>query len=162
MRYGLAAVVFAGISVVAERTLRIARRDLPLIAAAALAIFANQVCFIYAVKTSTASVVALVLGATPIFAALLGLSLGTERLSRRFWLGAAISFAGVGLVAAGSGGLSGDLGGILLAIATAATWAVVLRRDRSVDAALLAVADQCGRARARLGRARVRRVRADA
>jgi drug/metabolite transporter (DMT)-like permease len=37
---------------------------------------------------------------------------------------AAVSFAGVGLVAAGSGGqLSGDLGGILLAVATAATWA---------------------------------------
>ena len=125
VRYGLAAAVFAGISLVAERTMRIARRDLPLVAAAALALFANQVCFIYAVKTSTASVVALVLGATPIFAALLGLALGTERLSRRFWLGAAISFAGVGLVAAGSGGrLSGDLGGILLAIATAATWAV--------------------------------------
>ena len=125
VRYALAALVFAGISLVAERTLRIARRDFPLIAAAALAIFANQVCFIYAVKTSTASVVALVLGATPIFAALLGLALHTERLSRRFWLGAAISFAGVGLVAAGSGGhLSGDLGGILLAIATAATWAV--------------------------------------
>lgn len=125
VRYALAAVLFAVISLVAERSLRIARRDFPLIAVAALAIFANQVCFIYAVKTSTASVVALVLGATPIFAALLGLSLGTERLSRRFWLGAVISFAGVGLVAAGSGGnLSGDLGGILLAIATAATWAV--------------------------------------
>ena len=73
---------------------------------AALSIFANQLCFVYAVKTSTASVVALVLGATPIFAALLGLVLGTERLSRSFWLGAAVSFAGVGLVAAGSEGSS--------------------------------------------------------
>jgi drug/metabolite transporter (DMT)-like permease len=125
VRYGLAAVVFAGISLVAERTMRIARRDLPLVGVAALALFSNQLCFVYAVKTSTASVVALVLGATPIFAALLGLVLGTEYPSRRFWLGAAISFAGVGLVAAGSGGqLSGGLGGILLAIATAATWAV--------------------------------------
>ena len=124
VRYGTAAAVFAGISLVAERTMRISRRDLLFVGAAALSIFANQVCFIYAVKTSTASVVAIVLGATPIFAALLGLVLGTERLSRSFWLGAAVSFAGVGLVAAGSSGeLSGGLGGILLAIATAATWA---------------------------------------
>lgn len=124
VRYGTGAVVFAAITLVVERTMRIARRDLPLVGAAALSIFANQVCFIYAVKTSTASIVAIVLGATPIFAALLGLVLGTERLSRGFWLGAAVSFAGVGLVAAGSSGdLSGGLGGILLAIATAATWA---------------------------------------
>ena len=124
VRYGAAAVVFVAISLIAERTMRIARRDLPLVAAAALSIFVNQVCFIYAVKTSTASIVAIVLGATPIFAALLGHVLGTEHLSRSFWLGAAVSFAGVGLVAAGSSGeLSGSLGGILLAIAAAATWA---------------------------------------
>jgi len=124
VRYGLAAAVFAAITIVAERAVRIARRDLPLVGAAALAILTNQICFVYAIKTTTASVVALVLGATPIFAALLGLALKTESLSRRFWLGATISFGGVALVAAGSGGqLSGDLGGILLAILTAATWA---------------------------------------
>src|SRR5206468_3093528 len=54
VRYGFGAVVFAGISLAAERTMRIARRDLPIVGAAALAIFANQVCFIYAVKTTTA------------------------------------------------------------------------------------------------------------
>ena len=124
VRYGLAAVVFAAITIGAERTLKIARRDLPLVGAAALAILVNQICFVYAIKTTTASVVALVLGATPIFAALLGLALKTESLSRRFWIGAAVSFGGVALVAAGSGGqLSGDLGGVLLAILTAATWA---------------------------------------
>ncbi len=124
VRYGLAAAVFAGITFAAERTLRIARRDLKAVVAAALAIFGNQVCFVYALKQTTASVVALVLGATPIFAALLGLVLKTERLSRRFWIGAVISFAGVALVAIGEGGkVSGGLGGIMLAIATAATWA---------------------------------------
>ena len=124
VRYGLAAAVFAAITIVAERAVRIARRDLPLVGAAALAILTNQICFVYAIKTTTASVVALVLGATPIFAALLGLAFKTESLSRRFWLGATISFGGVALVAAGSSGqLSGDLGGILLAILTAATWA---------------------------------------
>ncbi len=124
LRYGLAAAIFLAVTAAAERALRIARRDLPLVAAAALAIWANQLCFVYALHRTTASVVGLVLGATPIFAALIGLTLGLERLSRRFWLGASISFLGVGLVAAGAGGqLSGDLGGILLAVGTAATWA---------------------------------------
>lgn len=123
-RYGTAALIFIGITLVVERSVRIARRDLPLVGAAALAVFLNQLAFVYAVKTTTASVVAIVLGATPIFAALLGLALRTESVSRRFWLGAAISFGGVGLVAAGAGGqLSGNLGGVLLGICTAATWA---------------------------------------
>ena len=54
---------------------------------------------------------------------MIGLVLGLERLSRRFWIAAAISFAGVGLVALGSGEVSGDRRGVLLGIATAATWA---------------------------------------
>ena len=76
---------------------------------AALFIFLNQLAFVYALDTTSASTIALLLGATPAFAALIGLALGLERLSRRFWIAAAISFAGVGLVALGSGGdVSGD------------------------------------------------------
>jgi drug/metabolite transporter (DMT)-like permease len=123
-RYGVAAAIFVGITLVGERSIRIARRDLPLVGAAALAVFLNQLAFVYALKTTTASVIGIVLGATPIFAALLGLALRTESLSSRFWLGAAVSFGGVGLVAAGaSGKVSGDLGGVLLGVCTAATWA---------------------------------------
>jgi drug/metabolite transporter (DMT)-like permease len=50
---------------------------------------------------------------------------GLERLSVRFWTAALVTFAGVALVALGSGGgLSSDLGGVLLSVALAATWAV--------------------------------------
>ena len=123
-RYGLATAIFVGIVLVGERTLRIARRDLPLALLAALFIFLNQLSFVYALDRTSASTIALVLGATPAFAALIGLTLGLERLSRKFWVAAAISFAGVGLVALGSGGdVSGDRLGILLGVATAATWA---------------------------------------
>ena len=152
VRYGAAAVIFAAITIVAERTLRIARRDLPLVGVAALALFANQLCFVYAVKTSTASVVALVLGATPIFAALLGLALGTERLSRRFWLGAAISFSGVGLVAAGSGGHLRRSRRHPARRRHRRHLGRLLGRDHAADAPLLALAHQLDRARTRLGR----------
>ena len=124
VRYGLAALVFACLTLVSERALRVPRRDLPLIAGAALALWLNQIGFVYALKTTSASIVALILGATPIFAALLSETLRTERLSERFWIGAIVSFAGVGLVALGAGSeISGDLGGVLLGVATAATWA---------------------------------------
>jgi drug/metabolite transporter (DMT)-like permease len=124
VRYGLASAIFVGIVLVGERTLRIARRDLPLAGVAALFIFLNQLAFVYALDRTSASTIALILGATPAFAALIGLVLGLERLSRKFWVAAGISFAGVGLVALGSGGeVSGDHVGILLGLATAATWA---------------------------------------
>jgi len=124
VRYGLAASIFVVLTLVAERSLRIARHDLVLIVAAAVVVWVNQIGFVYALKTTSASVIALILAATPIFAALFALALGIERLPRRFWVGAALSFAGVGLVALGAAGaLRGDLGGIMLGIVTAATWA---------------------------------------
>ena len=123
VRYGLAAAIFVAIAVLAERTLRIARRDLGLVGLAALALYLNQIAFVYALDTTSASTIALLLGATPIFAALIGLGLGLERMSRRFWGASVVSFAGVGLVAAGAGEVSATRLGLLLGILTAATWA---------------------------------------
>ena len=124
VRYGAASLIFLVIAVVAERTLRIRRTDVLLVGAAAVCLWLNQLSFVYALEKTSASTIALILGATPIFAALIGLAFGLERLSRRFWLAAAVSFAGVGLVASGSGaGLTGDARGTALGIATAATWA---------------------------------------
>jgi drug/metabolite transporter (DMT)-like permease len=124
VRYGTAALIFVGIALVSERTLRLRRSDLGLVALAALCLWLNQLSFVYALEKTSASTIALILGATPIFAALIGIAFGLERLSRKFWVAATISFAGVGLVAAGApGGFSGDLRGNLLGIATAATWA---------------------------------------
>ena len=125
VRYGCATLIFLAIALVAERTLRIRRSDLGLVVLAALCLWLNQLSFVYALEQTSASTIALILGATPIFAALIGIPFGLERaLSRRFWLAAVISFAGVGLVAAGSAsGLGGDLRGTALGIATAATWA---------------------------------------
>jgi len=124
VRYGAASLIFLGIALVAERTLRVRRSDLLLVGAAAACLWLNQLSFVYALEQTSASTIALILGATPIFAALIGLAFGLERLSGKFWLAAAVSFAGVGFVASGSGGgLTGDVRGTLLGISTAATWA---------------------------------------
>ena len=64
-------------------------------------IFLNQVCFVYGVKLAHASTVALLLGTTPIFIGLISLALGLEHLARAFWIGAAITFGGVALIALG-------------------------------------------------------------
>ena len=124
VRYGLAAAIFVGLTLLAERSLHVERRHLPLIGLAVVALWLNQMSFVFALDRTTASTIGLLLGAIPIFAALLGLALGTERPTRRFWLAAAISFVGVALVAVGSGSeVSGGAVGILLGLSTGATWA---------------------------------------
>jgi drug/metabolite transporter (DMT)-like permease len=124
VRYGLAAAIFVALTLVAERALRVERRHLGLIALATAALALNQLSFVLALDRTTASTIGLLLGAIPIFAALLGLVVGTETPTGRFWLGAAVSFVGVAFVGAGSGSdVSGSRVGIVLGLATAATWA---------------------------------------
>jgi drug/metabolite transporter (DMT)-like permease len=123
-RYALAGVIFVALTLVAERTLRIERRHASVLLAAAVLLWLNQVCFVLALDATNASTIGLLIGTIPLFAALLGLALGRERLTSRFWAAAGISSVGVALVAVGSAGdVSGGSGGILLGLATAATWA---------------------------------------
>lgn len=125
VRYGLAMTVFAAIGLAAERSLRMGRRDLALALAAALVLYVNQIAFVYALRTTSASVIALILASAPIVAAVVGFVLGSETLHRRFWAGAALSFAGVAIVAGATGGaLTGSFGGVLLGLLAAATFAV--------------------------------------
>jgi len=123
IRYFLAIVLFWVFTWWRERSLRIERADWWLVALAGLCIFVNQVCFVYAVDLSTASTVALLLGATPVFMGLIAIALRLGRLQGTFWLGAAVTFAGVALIAVAGGTISGSLGGNLLGIGTAFSWA---------------------------------------
>ena len=125
VRFALGAALFSGVTYAREQTLGVRRADLVLLlAAAALGICLNQLSFTYSVRLTNAATVALVFGTLPIFVALISRVFRLERLRLRHWLATAISFSGVALVAAGaSTGLSGDLGGILLALAAALTWA---------------------------------------
>jgi len=125
VRYGIATIIFTWFTYGAEGSFHVKRRHLWLVVlAAALGIWLNQVAYVYALTYSSAATIALILGATPIFAALIASAIGLERLHTRFWIAAAVSFAGVGLIALGkSSGVSGNLKGDALGVATAATWA---------------------------------------
>ncbi len=127
LRYSAGALLFSALTFRLERSYRVGgRRDLGLLLlAAAVGIVLNQVSYVYSVKLTNATTVALILGSTPIFAALGAFAVGLERATARFWTAATASFAGVALVAAGgsAGSVSFDVVGDLLAVATAATWA---------------------------------------
>jgi drug/metabolite transporter (DMT)-like permease len=125
LRFGAASAILGGIAYGRERTLSLRRRDVVFLGSAALiGITLNQVTFVYAVKLTTATTVALLFGTLPVMAGLFAFALGIERLSSRFWFAAALAIGGAALVALGSGGgLSGHLWGDLLALAATITWA---------------------------------------
>jgi drug/metabolite transporter (DMT)-like permease len=123
IRYIVAISLFWGFTYWRERSFRIARDDLWLVGLAALMIFLNQLCFVYGVKLAHASTVALLLGTTPIFIGLISLVLGLEHLPSAFWIGAAVTFGGVALIAVAAGSVGSSLDGTLISIGTALTWA---------------------------------------
>jgi drug/metabolite transporter (DMT)-like permease len=126
IRYGLATLAFVAITLALEHSLRVhGRRSVGQVGLAIVALFLNQICFVYALEFTTATTVSLLIGTMPIIAGLLGTVFGLEHVPPRFWLAAGVSGAGVALVALGSGGdVSGDLRGILLALGMVATWSV--------------------------------------
>ncbi len=126
LRWGIAGITLVVLARLRGHHLRLGRRDLGVVAAASVAgIAINQVAFSYSLKLSSAATVALVFGTLPIFVSLVAHLSGIERLHRRHWVATGVSFAGVILVAEGArGGLTANLGGILLALVTTSTFAV--------------------------------------
>ena len=107
-----------------ERSFRIARADWIYVGIAAVAIFLNQLCFVYSLEFAKASTVSLLFASCPMFIGLFAIVFQHVQLQRSFWIGAALTFAGVALIAAGAGGgLVSGWKGDLLAIALAITWA---------------------------------------
>jgi drug/metabolite transporter (DMT)-like permease len=122
IRYAAATALFWVFTYSRERSFRISVRDLRYVAIAAAAVYFNQLCFVYSVDKTSAATVTLFLGATPIFIGVIASVIGLERLGRGFWIATAVSIVGVGFVASGSGGFSGNVVGDGLAVLTAATW----------------------------------------
>lgn len=122
-RYLVAALLALAVVALLERSLHVGRRDLGIIVAAALLLYLNQLAFVTAIKLTSASTVALILGASPAFTGIFATVARLSRQTRAFWWSAALSFAGVALIAAGGGAVSTNLIGDLLAVSCAATWA---------------------------------------
>jgi drug/metabolite transporter (DMT)-like permease len=123
LRFAAAALVVSAIAIGLEGSLRFEPRHAFLLGVASVVgIYLNSISFVYSVDLTSASTVALIFGSLPIVTALIAFALGVERLHRRFWVAAALSFAGVALVAAGGSGVSGNLGGNLLALVATVTW----------------------------------------
>jgi drug/metabolite transporter (DMT)-like permease len=124
-RFAGATLVFGGLTYARERSVSLARRDLIALGfAAMIGIFLNQLAFVYAIKLTTATTVALLFGTLPVMTGIFAFFLGIERLGSRFWLAAALACCGAALVALGSGGgVSAQLWGDLLGLAASATWA---------------------------------------
>ncbi len=106
-----------------EGSLRLPRFALSWVAVAALLGFANQLCFVYAVRLSTAATVGMMLGTVPILTALMAAALGFGPVSRRLAVAAAVSFAGVALVTSQAGEINATAAGVALAFLTALSWA---------------------------------------
>jgi drug/metabolite transporter (DMT)-like permease len=125
LRFGGAALLFGGLTWIRERSFWLRRRDLwILVPAALIGIFLNQLSFVYAIKLTTATTVALLFGTLPVLTGLFAFALGIERLGSRFWVAAVLAFGGAAMVAlGGGGGVSGQLWGDLLGFAASATWA---------------------------------------
>jgi len=123
-RYVTAAVIFGALTLVLERSLRMGRRDLAVLAGSGVVLCLNQLGFIYALHFTTASTVALMFGTLPIFTVMIATVTGVERATPQFLLAGLVSVAGVALVVAGAGGsLSANLKGDALALLAVATWA---------------------------------------
>src|SRR5438552_1506272 len=124
IRYFAAIAIFWVYTWWRERSFRIARADWIYVGIAAAMIFVNQVCFVYSLEFAHASTVSLLFGTTPMFVGLISIAFLHVHLHRSFWIGAALTLAGVALIAAGAGGgLVSGWKGDLLAITLAVTWA---------------------------------------
>jgi drug/metabolite transporter (DMT)-like permease len=125
-QFAIATLTFVAFSLRRFGSLRLDRRDVLRLALWGGLVFStNWIAFSWSVEFASAATVALLIGTMPLFAALFSQFLGIERLDRRRWLAALVSFTGVGLVAVGATtGLHASIGGVLLALYAPASFAL--------------------------------------
>src|SRR3954471_19891720 len=86
LRFAAAAAMLGTIAYAREHSFDMRRRDLvSLGVAAVIGIFLNQLAFVYAIKLTTATTVALLFGTLPVIAGLFAAARGIDTLSTRFW-----------------------------------------------------------------------------
>jgi drug/metabolite transporter (DMT)-like permease len=99
-RMAVGAVVLLAVTRVAEGSLRISRRDLPLLLAAGLLTLVDQLAFTLALTTISPATASLLFATTPLMVMLLSAALGWTALSARHWSAAGLGLAGVSMIVA--------------------------------------------------------------
>ena len=125
VRFALAGFVLLAVCRWREGSIAIPRRDiLPLAGLGILGFGLYQMFWSTALASTSVGNSALLIGATPVFTALVAAAIGVDRLDRFKVVGSAVAFGGVAIVAAGHG-LTLDSGalGDLLTLVAALSWA---------------------------------------
>jgi drug/metabolite transporter (DMT)-like permease len=108
-----------------------ARDWLAILALGATGHFIYQLGFIGGLALTTVASSSLILGCSPVVVSALTAAVGQERVSRRYWLGSALSLAGVYLVVGAGVGVSSDsLTGDLVTLGAVCCWAVYVVGSR--------------------------------
>jgi drug/metabolite transporter (DMT)-like permease len=128
-RFGLATLIMVILLWRRGENLRVARRDiLAMIVIGLTGHGIYQILFIGGLARTTPANSALILASMPIWVAVYGVILGTERANRTTWAGITLSFVGIVLLIVGGGkalSLEGSsLIGDLMTLAAAMLWAV--------------------------------------
>lgn len=127
LRFGIAALVLLTLLRWREGSVRLPLRDVAGMAAVGVLGFGvYQVLWTTGLGSITAGHSALLIAATPVLTALLAVVAGSDTLTHPKFLGASLSFVGVGVVIAGGQGLAlgASLVGDLLTLGAAVCWAV--------------------------------------
>ena len=128
VRFVIAGALLLIILRVTEGSLRVDRRDWPkFLVAGMVGTGLYQPLFLTGLSMTSASVTALIIATSPIFVALINRVLGREILPPRGWLGIALTFAGIILIVAASGGVtlsSQSFVGDMLILAGSFLWAL--------------------------------------
>ena len=106
---------------------------LAILALGAIGHFIYQLGFIGGLELTTVANSSLIIGCSPVVVTALAVAVGQERVSTRYWLGAALSLVGVYLVVGAGAGVSRDsLVGDLVTLGAVCCWAVYVIWSRAL------------------------------
>jgi drug/metabolite transporter (DMT)-like permease len=124
-RYIIASAVFVLYALLPGTRIRVpAKRDLPgIFGTGVIGISGHHLALAYGEQTVTAGTAGLLIGAAPMFTAVIAAFVLKEKLKPVGWLGLAIGFVGIALIALGADGgtLRISAGGLLILLAAVAT-----------------------------------------
>ena len=127
-RFALGATVTLIVALRLEGRPHFRRADLPLLVLAALiGISINQAAFVGALRQTTASNTALLIGTIAVWTSVIAVITRQERLALHHWTGVGIGLLGVALIVLGGNRADGSAPtflGEVLALTTAASWAI--------------------------------------